>query len=199
MSPRGRPRSFDRTEALKRAMEVFWERGYEGSSLAELTAAMRINSPSLYAAFGSKRQLFDEAVAHYAATDGSTTWHAFASRPTARAAVEALLRSTAESVTQPGKPPGCLIVLAATNCAAENDAVRDDLSDRRRSLVEALRMRLERGIAEGDLPSGTDTRALATFFTTVLQGMSVQARDGATREDLMKALDHLMRAWDHLL
>lgn len=199
MSPRGRPRSFDRTTALCAAMEVFWEHGYEGASLAELTAAMGINAPSLYAAFGSKRELFEAAVAHYAETDGAATWNAFAAQPTARQAVAALLTSAAEAQTLPGKPSGCFIVLAATNCAPENEAVREGLCDRRRSLVETLRLRLDRGVAEGELPSGTDTRGLAAFYTTILNGMAVKARDGASRAELTSVADNAMKAWDRLI
>src|SRR5918996_4164529 len=110
MAERGRPRSFDRAAALRRAMEVFWAKGYDGASLSDLTAAMGINSPSLYAAFGSKEGLFREAVALYGATEGTEIWEALPQAPTAREAIERFLRASALSFTRPDRPAGCLVV-----------------------------------------------------------------------------------------
>src|SRR5215475_3156896 len=113
MAERGRPRRFERTEALRRAMEVFWTRGYEGASMSELTAAMGINSPSLYAAFGCKEALFREALALYEAVNSGNAARALDSEPTARRAVEAMLRENAADYAAPGRPSGCMIVLAS--------------------------------------------------------------------------------------
>jgi AcrR family transcriptional regulator len=198
MARLGRPREFDRDAALRRAMDVFWERGYEGASLADLTRAMGINKPSLYAAFGCKEELFREAVALYDATDGSVTNRALAEEPTARAAVEAMLRGNAEYYAAPGKPPGCMIVLSATLGAPDGAGVRDHLAQLRRGGQQALQRRLEQGIADGDLPEGADAAALAAFYTAVLQGLSVQARDGAAREVLHGVVDAAMAAWGML-
>jgi AcrR family transcriptional regulator len=195
MARRGRPRSFDRAAALRRAMEVFWERGYEGTSLSDLTEAMGINSPSLYAAFGSKEALFREAVALYDATEGSATGAALRDEPTARAAVEAVLRRNAAAFADPSTPRGCMIVLAATNCSIANDGVRDFLADWRRNDQAAVEARLVRGVAAGDLPPGTDTGALAAFYTTVLHGLAIQARDGASHAALDAVVDQAMTAW----
>ncbi|WP_437622330.1 TetR/AcrR family transcriptional regulator [Sorangium sp. So ce1151] len=198
MAGRGRPRSFDRAAALRRAMEVFWERGYEGTSLSDLTAAMGINSPSLYAAFGCKESLFREAVSLYNEVEGAAVARAMREEPTARRAVEAMLRGNAEAYVSPGKPSGCMIVLAATLGTQESEAVRSHLAEVRRGALVELQRRLERGVAEGDLPAGTDTAALAAFYTTVLQGLSIQARDGASREALLAVVDCAMAAWDAL-
>ncbi|WP_437733932.1 TetR/AcrR family transcriptional regulator [Sorangium sp. So ce1335] len=198
MVGRGRPRSFDRAAALRRAMEVFWERGYEGTSLSDLTAAMGINSPSLYAAFGCKEALFREAVALYTEVEGAATNRAMREQPTARAAVEAMLRGNAEAYVCPGRPSGCMIVLAATLGTPESEAVRSFLAEVRRGAQDELQRRLDRGVAEGDVPAGTDTAALAAFYTTVLNGLSLQARDGASREALQAIVDCAMAAWDVL-
>ncbi|WP_437306380.1 TetR/AcrR family transcriptional regulator [Sorangium sp. So ce388] len=198
MAGRGRPRSFDRAAALRRAMEVFWERGYEGTSLSDLTTAMGINSPSLYAAFGCKEALFREAVSLYNEVEGAAVARAMREEPTARRAVEAMLRGNAEAYVSPGKPSGCMIVLAATLGTQESEAVRSHLAEVRRGALVELQRRLDRGVAEGDLPAGTDTAALAAFYTTVLQGLSIQARDGASREALLAVVDCAMAAWDAL-
>ncbi|MCI3933381.1 TetR/AcrR family transcriptional regulator [Streptomyces sp. AN091965] len=199
MAGRGRPRGFDRETALRRAMEVFWEHGYEATSMTDLTSAMGIASPSLYAAFGSKERLFQEAVELYSTTEGSAMARAFAEVPTARGAVEAVLRENARLYTVPGRPAGCMIVLAATNCSPANAPVRDHLATWRRSGAEMMAERLRRGVEEGELPAATDTEAVAAFYTTVVQGMSVQARDGASRATLDKTVDRAMAAWDAVL
>ena len=199
MAERGRPRQFDREEALRRAMTLFWSRGYEGASLGDLTAAMGINKPSLYAAFGCKEALFREAVAFYDATEGEPVQRALDSAPTARAAVEAMLRVNADVYAGPKKPRGCMIVLSSLIGAAENEELRQFLAGLRRRGEDDLRRRIARGIAEGDVPSGADARRLAAFYTTVLQGLSIQARDGASRRALNAIVDDAMAAWGTLV
>jgi AcrR family transcriptional regulator len=198
MASRGRPRSFDRAAALRQAMAVFWQRGYEGTSLGDLTAAMGINRPSLYAAFGCKEALFREAVALYDAVEGGATARALQDEPTARAAVEVMLRDNAEAYAAPDKPPGCMIVLGAMLGTPECQEVRDHLAEHRRQAQDSLRQRLQQAVAEGELPAGTDTAALAAFYTTVLQGLSIQARDGASHQALGAVVDCAMAAWDEL-
>ncbi|MGQ4614949.1 TetR family transcriptional regulator [Nocardia sp. R7R-8] len=195
MAERGRPRAFDRAEALRRAMEVFWEHGYEGASMSDLTAAMGINSPSLYAAFGGKEALFRAAVDLYGHTDGGYTARALREEPTARAAIEAMLRDNAVAYTEENKPHGCMVVLAGSTYTTRNTGIRDFLIDKRRATTEDIRRRLEHGVAEGDLPPGTDSTALAGFYTTVLYGLSIQARDGASLADLTASIDCAMSAW----
>ncbi|WP_432069018.1 TetR/AcrR family transcriptional regulator [Streptomyces sp. AA1529] len=198
MATRGRPRAFDRDAALERAMHVFWERGYEATTMADLTAAMGIRPPSLYAAFGSKEGLFRAAVALYGRTEGAVTRRALSEASTAREGVRQALRGNACAYTAAGKPPGCMIVLAATNCTPENDGVRALLAEDRRAMEGRIRERMDRGVAEGDLPAGADTRALAAFYATVLFGLSVQARDGVPRQDLLGVVEAAMAVWGTL-
>lgn len=199
MTERGRPRSFDRAAALRRAMEVFWAQGYDGTSMTDLIAAMDVNSPSIYAAFGSKEALFREAVALYRATEGGRIWGAMTTAPSARAAIETVLRVSAVEFTRPGKPRGCLIVLGALHADDGNEAVRRELQELRAENMTMLLRRLKRGVAEGELPDGPDWRAIATFYITVQQGMSIQARDGASRKALLAVADCAMAAWDGLV
>ncbi|MET8877772.1 TetR/AcrR family transcriptional regulator [Nocardia sp. NPDC004604] len=195
MAERGRPRAFDREVALRRAMEVFWEHGYEGSSMSDLTAAMGINSPSLYAAFGGKEELFRTAVGLYSRTEGGYTARALREEPTARASIEAMLRDNAIAYTVADKPHGCMVVLAGSTYTTRSESIRDFLIEKRRETTEDIRDRLDRGIAEGDLPADTDTAALASFYTTVLYGLSIRARDGASHAELTQSIDCAMAAW----
>jgi AcrR family transcriptional regulator len=179
-------------------MEVFWAHGYEGASLADLTQAMGINAPSLYAAFGCKEALFREAVDLYVATEGSETARALTEQPTARLAIDAMLRRNSVAFARPASPGGCLVVLGDRNCTPEHATVRDYLTQRRQDNLAAIEQRLSRGIAEGDLPPGADVKAMAGFYITVLQGLSLQARDGASVAAMGRTVDCAMAAWDLL-
>jgi AcrR family transcriptional regulator len=181
-------------------MEIFWERGYEGTSVSELTRAMGINSPSLYAAFGSKEGLFREAVTLYDShEEGSITERALRREQTARAAVEAMLRENVELYADPENPSGCMVVLAANTWTPENEDVRNFLADLRRKVSDLLRERLERALAADELPPGTDIEAIAAYYNTVLEGLSIQARDGASREQMHAIVECAMATWDGLV
>jgi len=193
---RGRPRSFDRDEALERAMELFWRQGYEATSLADLTAAMGINPPSLYAAFGDKEHLFLAAVDRYENLGrGPGAGCILEDEPTARGAIERILRESAIELSKPSQPKGCMLITAATNCSAESAHLQRALADRRAAQKKHLKERIAKGIADGELARGTDAGALADFYATVLTGMSMQSRDGATRKTLLATAEAAMRAW----
>jgi AcrR family transcriptional regulator len=190
----GRPRAFDRDKALDRALHVFWARGYEGTSIADLTEAMGINPPSLYAAFGNKEALFRQALDRYEARRDEVMAEAFAA-PTAREAMTRLIEGTADRLSDKDKPRGCLMVQGALCGGEECETVKRDLDGRRAGGEVLIRERLKRAKREGDLPEDADPVALARFVSTVLQGMSVQASGGATRKELRAIAGMALRAW----
>ncbi|MFF3315662.1 TetR/AcrR family transcriptional regulator [Streptomyces sp. NPDC003035] len=191
--PRGRPRSFDRLTALEQATMAFWEHGYETTSVSDLTRAMGISAPSLYAAFGDKKALFEEVVEAYAVSYGAYGGRAFAQEPTARGALGRMLREAAEVFTDPSHPRGCLMISAATNCSTPE--VEEALRARRNDNLASFEARIQRDVDAGELPAGTDAGALARLYGAVLQGMSQQARDGATRTELEAVAEAAMSAW----
>jgi AcrR family transcriptional regulator len=191
--PRGRPRSFDRETALEKAILAFWERGYEATSVSDLTRAMDIGAPSLYAAFGDKRSLFEEVVTVYTSRYASFAERALADEPTSRAAVERTLREAAGVYTHPGHPQGCLIAHAAINCTTPE--VAESLRDRRNATIAAFESRIRADIAAGALPAHADAAALARHTGAMIQGMSQQARDGASREELEALAEIAMAIW----
>jgi AcrR family transcriptional regulator len=188
----GRPREFDRDQALERARDAFWTRGYEGTSMADLVQALGLASARIYAAFGSKEQLFQEAIALYEAKEGGFADIAL-QEPTARAAVERLLHDAVETYTRPGKPRGCMVVSSATNCSSANDAVMVWLTKHRRARTASIIQRLSRAVATGELPPNTDVEALGDYFAALLHGLSVQARDGVPKKRLLALIPSAMR------
>ncbi|CAA2142309.1 HTH-type transcriptional repressor ComR [Hyphomicrobium sp. ghe19] len=181
---KGRPREFDKEQVLDKALHVFWERGYEGTSLSDLTEAMGINRPSLYAAFGNKEELFRRALDRYAEKGPGAVHREALAEPTAKAVVERLLKSAADSLTDPANPPGCLAVQGALSCGDAAESIKKELCQRRSLAEQELRQRFERAKAEGDLERRFEPESLARYVMTVLQGMAVQAAGGAARADL---------------
>jgi AcrR family transcriptional regulator len=196
---RGRPLSFDRETALDKAMHVFWERGYEAASIADLTAAMGITPPSLYTAFGDKEHLFLEAIEAYGKGPGGFGARALAEEPTARRGVQRLLEEAADELTRDCHPLGCMMVMAATNCSVAAEHVQAALAKRRAIGVDTMQARIQRGIDEGELPAHTDAGALANFYAMVYQGMSMQAKDGASKRALLASVTLAMRSWPDAL
>ncbi|MEE1827066.1 TetR/AcrR family transcriptional regulator [Streptomyces sp. BE20] len=190
---RGRPRAFDREAALEQALRLFWERGYEVTSVADLTAVMGIRPPSLYAAFGDKRALFDEVVARYRESHGAYSARALAEEPTARAGVARMLREAAAEATDPDHPWGCLLISSTVNCTSPE--VVEAVRALRNANVRALESLIRADVAAGHEPAGADPAALAQFTATVVQGMSQRARDGATRAELERVAADAMRVW----
>lgn len=200
MAGRGRPMTFDRMQALRAAMDLFWERGYEGTSMKDLTEVMGIASASIYAAFGSKEELFRESVALNSATQGQPPRIALREQPTAYRAIEGMLRAAADAMVIPGSPRGCMLVLSAPTGAVENHPVRQFLADIRHAQQMEIRERLARGVTEGDIAvSEAGLDALARYYTTVLHGLSIEARDGANRDDLEVVIGASMAAWETLV
>lgn len=192
--PLGRPRAFDVDKALDRALKVFWRKGYEGASLPDLTKAMGINRPSLYAAFGNKESLFRKAVERYMSGPASHVRQAL-EEPTARGVAERLFRESIDVMTDARNPRGCFLVQSALACGDTADCVRRELAKRRAAVEADLRERFTRAVAEGDLPPNTDSADLARYVVSVANGMAVQAAGGASREELTRVAEIALRAW----
>lgn len=189
----GRPRRFDLDQALDRALEVFWQKGYEGASLPDLTQAMGINKPSLYAAFGNKEQLFLKAVERYENREDAYFYPSLA-QTTAYQVIERMLRGAAAAACDPTKPTGCLLVQSALSCSDDAMRVKQALIERRQAGAQLLVTRLQQAHQAGDLPADADPVALAKFVVTVLQGLAVQSTSGASAADLTAIVDVALAA-----
>jgi AcrR family transcriptional regulator len=191
----GRPRGFDAGKALDEAMEVFWRHGYEGATIAQLTDAMGINPPSLYAAFGSKEGLLKAALDRYSAKRAAFM-EDILSAPTAREVAERMLIGIADTQTDPSNPPGCLLVQGGLACGTGSENVPLELAARRAQTEAQLRDRFEKAKAEGDLKPTADPAALARYLSAVTVGMGVMASSGADREALRQVAAVSLKAFD---
>jgi AcrR family transcriptional regulator len=191
----GRPREFDRDAALEAAMLLFWRKGFAATSMNDLCDAMGVRSPSLYAAFGSKEELYLEAIEHYVQTQGTRVWDGLAEGATARAGIENLLIAATESLPKSRAiPAGCMATLAAVGDEWPAPITRV-VRKGRLEMLGVLRSRLETAGAKGELPASTDIDSLSRFYLSVFQGMAIQAQDGATRAELRGVAAAAMAAW----
>ena len=191
---KGRPREFCTEAALAAALRVFWSKGYEGASLSDLTEAMGITRPSLYAAFGNKEALFRKALDLYEAEKLAYMRSALA-EPTARGVAERLLRGAADGMTAKSEPHGCLGVIHSVACGAEAEAIKAEVVARRASSQAVLVERFEQAKRDGDLAPDTDIAGLTAYLYAILQGMAIQAGSGASREELMRLADTSIAMW----
>ena len=189
----GRPRGFADDQALEAAMRVFWEKGYEGSTLADLTEAMGINRSSMYATFGDKEALFRLAIARYAEGPAAYVRKAL-DQPTARAVIEALLRGALEMLTDPSHPRGCLSVQGALACGSHAEPVKQVMIEWRRQGETGIQKRLQRARREGDLAKDVDPGDFARYISTVLTGLGVQAANGSTKAEMTRLVDMVLRS-----
>lgn len=196
----GRPRTFDRDEALREAMETFWARGYGGASLSDLQAAMGgIAAPSLYAAFGSKDMLFREAIELYSKSFGVRLLQSLDEAPTAREGVAAMLRAALNVTTRRRGARGCLIVLASSHADSADAATRAQLKALQQARRGRIRERIARGMLERDVPRYADVETATAFYTAVLDGVCNQARTGTSRAAIEAAIEAAMRAWPAII
>ena len=191
---KGRPREFCVDQALASALAVFWSKGYDGASMADLTEAMGITKPSLYAAFGNKEALFHKALDLYEEEKLSYTREAL-QQPTARAVAEYYMRGAIDNATSDCTMKGCLGVISATACGAEAESIKGDVIKRRASSQAALLQRFQQAQRDGDLPGHIDPESLCSYLYAILQGLSVQAGSGATRIELERVVDTSLLMW----
>ena len=191
----GRPRGFCVENALDKALQVFWQKGYEGASLTDLTEAMGINRPSLYSAYGNKENLFLKVLDRYAEIYGAFIREAI-EKPTAREVAESLLFFAAENYATDGQPRGCLGIQGALSCSEEAGFVKEQLISRRLTTQRLIRDRFAKAQSDGDLPKEADVEALSGFLWTVIQGMSVQSTNGATKDEMREIAKVALNAFD---
>jgi AcrR family transcriptional regulator len=189
----GRPRAFTEDAALEAAMRVFWEKGYEGATLADLTEAMSINRSSLYASFGDKEALFRMALARYAEGPAAYTKKALR-QPTVRAVVEALLRGALDLLTDPSHPRGCLSVQGALACGSDAEPMKQAMIEWRKRGESEIQKRLQRARAEGELAKDVNPGDLARYISTVLTGLGVQAANGSTKAEMTGVVNLALRS-----
>lgn len=189
----GRPRTFSEAEALDAAMRVFWEKGYEGTTLDDLTKTMGINRSSLYATFGDKETLFRKVIAHYSTGPMATLWKAL-EQPTARDVVEALLRAAVNFLADPSHPKGCLTLQGGMACGSDAESVRRTMIDWRKSGLSRLQKRFQRAHQDGDLARDVDPKDLARYILIVMNGLGVQAANGATKTEMTRAVEMALQS-----
>lgn len=192
---RGRPKCFNEQEALQKAMLLFWEYGYESTSISDLTQSLNITAPSLYSSFGDKSQLFHQCLEYYLKHEACPIERIFQEAKTSKVAIELYLYEHAKKLVQAHKPTGCMLVVSTMNCSEENYDIQHDLLLKRHQTKQKILERLTQGVSEGDLSKQVDLIAMTDFYNTVIQGLTLQARDGLDRTQLNQVISHAMKSW----
>ena len=196
---RGRPKCFDEKQALEKAMFLFWQYGYEATSISDLTHALGITAPSLYSTFGDKVGLFEKCLNHYLENEACPIDEIFKYSQSTKIAIELYLFENVKRLIQDNKPTGCMLVVSTMNCSVTNHQIQTELLNQRLATKNKIFDRLQLGMQQGELTENTDIQAMTDFYTTLLQGMTIQARDGATLEQLENVVKMAMKNWDHFL
>lgn len=193
---RGRPKCFDEQDVLQKSMLLFWEYGYEATSMNDLTQALNLSAPSLYNSFGDKAQLFQRCLEYYLQHEACPIEPIFQSAKTAKIALELYLYENVKRLVQSHKPTGCMLVVATMNCSEENQSLQHELLDKRQQVKQHIFQRLTQGVVDGDLAEQVNLQEMTDFYSTVVQGLTMQARDGVSKEQLNQVVRHAMLAWD---
>jgi AcrR family transcriptional regulator len=193
---RGRPKCFNEQQALEKAMLLFWQYGYEATSVNNLTQALGITAPSLYRSFGDKADLFHQCLDYYLQHEACAIDHIFSQAKTAKVAIELYLRENLKSLMQSNKPKGCMLVVATMNCSTENADLQQQLLEKRKQITAKIYQRLVEGQHLGEISENANLASMTDFYVTLLQGMTIQARDGASLQQLEYVVVNAMKAWD---
>lgn len=193
----GRPREFDREQALLKARDLFWRQGFEGTSMSDLVTELGIASARIYKAFGSKELLFREAIAHYEANEGGFADRAFNDHASVRVAFKQMLNDAVALYSQSALPQGCMVVSSAASVSEDNQGIRHWLMEHRQQRTQGIIDRLQAAVRAGELPANTDAQSLGDYFAAFLHGLSIQARDGVSRARLEKAVQAALTMLDH--
>ncbi|MCH4246702.1 MAG: TetR/AcrR family transcriptional regulator [Acinetobacter populi] len=196
---RGRPKCFDEEKALEQAMLLFWQYGYQATSMSDLTKALGITAPSLYCTFGDKTQLFYRCLEYYLTHEACSFAVIFQQAKTAKIAIEIYLHENIKRFNVEHKPKGCMLITAAMNCHGENQEIQNTVLGYRLQTREDMLARLQRGVEEGDLPPHAPIQLMTDFYCTILQGLTLQARDGAESGQLQAVVDQAINHWELFL
>lgn len=194
---RGRPKCFNAQQALEKAMLMFWQYGYEATSISDLTKALGITAPSLYSTFGDKADLFEKCLDFYIEHEACAIDQIFMQAKTSKIAIELYFRENLNRLVQANKPKGCMLVVATMNCSDSNQSIQKQLLLKRNQSKEKIYARLKQGQIQGEIPETVDLKVMTDFYVTLLQGMTIQARDGADQKQLAGVVDMAMKTWDH--
>lgn len=192
---RGRPKCFDEQEALQKAMMLFWKYGYEATAMSDLTKALNLTAPSIYSTFGDKSQLFHACLDYYLKHEACSLDLIFQQAETAKVAIEIYLYENLKKLLQQDKPTGCMLVTATMNCSEQHQPLQHDLLLKRQQVKEKIYQRLQQGVEDGDLSSDADIQAMTDYYATVIQGLTMQARDGVAIEQLENVVTLALKTW----